>query len=149
MNCSIARTLEVVGEWWALLVVREAFYGVRRFDDFQARLGIARNVLSTRLATLVEHGVLERRQYQDHPPRCEYRLTEKGRALFPVMVTLMQWGDRWEAGGPAPVVLVDRETGHEVDPALVDRTTGEELKLGRLRLRPGGFSPGQPPLRSG
>lgn len=136
MNCSIARTLEVVGEWWALLVVREAFYGVRRFDDFQARLGIARNVLSTRLATLVEHGVLERRQYQDHPPRCEYRLTEKGRALFPVMVTLMQWGDNWEAEGQAPVVMVDRETGHEVDPMLVDRSTGEELKLGRLRLRP-------------
>jgi DNA-binding HxlR family transcriptional regulator len=78
MNCSVARTLEVIGEWWTMLVVREAFNGVRRFDDFQARLGIARNVLATRLQSLVDHGILERRLYQEHPQRFEYRLTEKG-----------------------------------------------------------------------
>lgn len=123
--CPIARTLEVVGEWWSLLVVREAFLGVRRFDALQERLGIARNVLSTRLATLVEKGVLARRRYQERPPRDEYVLTAKGRALFPVILTLKQWGEREEQVlGPT---LVDRTTGRPIDPVLVDRTTGAEI----------------------
>src|SRR5512140_1508372 len=113
MNCSVARTLEVIGEWWSMLVVREAFNGVRRFDDFQAHLGIARNVLATRLQSLVEHGILERRLYQDRPERYEYRLTEKGRDLYPVLITMMRWGDKWEAGAEGPPVRLTHEPcGH-------------------------------------
>lgn len=98
-NCSIRRTLDVVGEKWTLLVLREAFYGVRRFDDFQRAIGCARNILSRRLATLVEHGILERHGYREpgSRPRSEYRLTDKGRELFPALVGLLQWGDRWTA----------------------------------------------------
>src|SRR3712207_792347 len=93
-SCSIAATLEVVGDPWTLLIVREAFSGVRRFEDWQTRLGVARNVLAARLKTLVEHGVLERRRYTDRPPRFEYRLTSKGRDLYPVMTALTAWGDK-------------------------------------------------------
>src|SRR5437588_10055882 len=102
MRCSVARTLGLVGEWWTLLVLRDSFRGVRRFDDFQRNLGIARNVLADRLATLVEAGILERRRYQERPERFEYRLTDKGRDLYPVIVTLMQWGDRWAADPSGP-----------------------------------------------
>jgi DNA-binding HxlR family transcriptional regulator len=116
-NCSIARTLGVVGEKWTLLILREAFYGLRRFDDFHSALGCARNLLADRLKTLVAHGLLERVAYQSEGGRSrhEYRLTDKGRDLFPAVVALMQWGDRWvadEAG--APVRLVHRECGEPV-----------------------------------
>ena len=97
MNCSVAQCLEVVGEWWSLLIVRDAFLGVRRFDDFQARLGISRNILNQRLNHLVDNGVLERLPYQDNPPRSEYRLTDKGRGLWHVVTAMRQWGDRWAA----------------------------------------------------
>ena len=101
-DCSIARTLEVVGERWTLLIMRDAFLGVRRFDDIQRDLGIARNVLRDRLARLVEEGLLERRPYQERPPRSEYRLTAKGRDLWPVLHALLRYGDRWYApDGPA------------------------------------------------
>ncbi len=105
-NCSIARTLGVVGEKWTLLVLREAFYGIRRFDDFHAALGCARNLLATRLKTLVAQGLLERVAYRDDAGRSrdEYRLTDKGRDLFPVVVALMQWGDRWTADDSGPAV---------------------------------------------
>lgn len=127
MNCSVARTLEVVGEWWTMLVIREAFNGVRRFDDFQGRLGIARNVLAARLQSLVDHGVLERRQYQDRPPRCEYRLTEKGRDLYPVLVSMLTWGDRWTAGPEGPPVRLTHECGHDPQATLVCGHCGEKL----------------------
>src|SRR5271165_1680221 len=102
-SCSIAGALEVVGERWSLLIVRDVMLGVRRFDELQSHLGIARNVLQTRLTRLQEQGVLEKRLYQDHPPRHEYRLTEKGLDLWPTIVALMHWGDRHAvpAGGPA------------------------------------------------
>src|SRR6185437_16671788 len=100
-NCSIARALEVLGDRWTLLVIRDAFLGVHRFDDFQRDLGVARNVLSDRLARLVDEGLLERRRYQERPERFEYRLTEKGLDLFEVLAALMHWGDRWYApAGP-------------------------------------------------
>src|SRR3954451_4902391 len=95
MNCSVAQCLEVVGEWWSLLSVRDAFLGVRRFDDFQARLGISRNILTQRLTTLVDHGVLERALYQYNAPRSAYGLTDKGRDLWPVLTAIRQWGDLW------------------------------------------------------
>ncbi|MGH3532591.1 MAG: winged helix-turn-helix transcriptional regulator [Mycobacterium sp.] len=107
-NCSIARTLGVVGEKWTLLVLREAFYGVRRFEDFHATLGCARNLLSARLKTLVAQGLLEKQAYRDvrGRGRHEYRLTDKGRDLFPAVVALMQWGDRWAADDAGPAVLL-------------------------------------------
>ena len=115
-TCSVARALELVGERWTLLILRDAFLGVRRFDDFQRSLGVARNVLNTRLQRLVEAGLFERRVYQERPQRHEYRLTEMGRELWPSIVTLMQWGDRYLAGpdGP-PLVLEHRGCGGAVD----------------------------------
>jgi len=112
LNCSVAQCLEVVGEWWSLLIVRDAFLGVRRFDDFQARLGISRNILTQRLNHLVENGVLERVPYQDHPPRSEYRLTDKGRDLWHVVTAMRQWGDRWAAPEGPPLKLRHRACGH-------------------------------------
>src|SRR4051812_25620460 len=96
-TCSVARALEVVGERWTLLILRDAFLGVRRFDDFQADLGIARNVLTDRLGRLVNAGVLEKRAYSERPPRFEYRLTDKGRDLWPVVHALARWGDKHDA----------------------------------------------------
>ncbi len=102
MVCSVARTLGTVGEQWSLLIMRDAFLGVRRFEDFQRDLGIARNILSDRLANLVSEGVLERRRYSTRPERHEYRLTPKGHDLYPVLLFLQQWGDRWIARGEGP-----------------------------------------------
>ncbi|MDT5106838.1 MAG: hypothetical protein QOI25_4351 [Mycobacterium sp.] len=120
-NCSIARTLGVVGEKWTLLVLREAFYGVRRFDDFHAALGCARNLLAARLKTLVAQGLLERVEYQDDRGRgrYEYRMTDKGRDLFPAVAALMQWGDRWTADEAGPAVrLTHRDCGEPVSVQL-------------------------------
>jgi DNA-binding HxlR family transcriptional regulator len=127
--CSIARTLEVLGERWTLLVLREAFWRVRRFEDFQRNLGIARNVLTDRLGRLVDEEILRRERYQDRPARFEYRLTDKGLALWPVMMTLMQFGDRYYAGdeGP-PVVVHHRECGGEVTAHLTCAKCGAELR---------------------
>src|SRR6266542_1187076 len=106
MNCSIAQTLDVVGEWWTPLILRDALGGTRRFDDFQASLGLARSVLTARLRKLTDQGILERYRYSEHPPRYEYRLTGKGRDLFGVLVALMQWGDTWAAGPDGPPVVL-------------------------------------------
>ncbi len=118
-SCSVARTLEVVGERWSVLILREAFLGVRRFDHIQRDLGIARNILSDRLGKLVAHGILDRRQYSERPARFEYRLTERGRDLYPVVVAMMAWGDKHEPapGGP-PVTLEHEPCGHEMTPVL-------------------------------
>jgi DNA-binding HxlR family transcriptional regulator len=126
--CSIARAMEILGERWTFLILREAFYGVRRFSDMQRNLGIARNILSTRLQTLVGAGIFERRLYHDEPERYEYRLTPAGRALYPSIVTLMRWGDEHLTGelGP-PVVLRHNLCGHEADPVLVCSHCREEL----------------------
>ena len=99
MNCSVARALEVIGEWWTLLILRDAFLGVTRFEEWTERLGIARNMLSTRLDTLVETGVMERKVYDEARDRADYVLTEKGRALWPVMVTIREWGNEWISAG--------------------------------------------------
>src|SRR3954467_9656371 len=115
-HCSIARALEVLGDRWTLLVIRDAFLGLRRFDDFQRDLGVARNVLTDRLGRLVEEGVLERRRYQERPERFEYRLSDKGVELWPVIVHLLKWGDRHYAddAGP-PMMLAHRGCGGAVD----------------------------------
>jgi DNA-binding HxlR family transcriptional regulator len=131
--CSIAGTLEVVGERWSLLIVREAFLGTRRFDDFQRNLGIARNVLQTRLARLVEEGVLERHRYQERPPRHEYRLTEKGVDLWPVLVSLMSWGDRHVYPDGPPVVIEHRDCGGRVDDRRICTKCGAPLEARDVR----------------
>ncbi|MGH2754066.1 MAG: winged helix-turn-helix transcriptional regulator [Actinomycetota bacterium] len=137
MECSIARTLETIGDRWALLILRDAFYGVRRFEDFQADLGIARNVLTDRLQKLVAREVLRREQYEARPPRFEYRLTEKGRDLLPVILTMMRWGDRWTSeGGEAPVTLTHVTCGHETEPVVCCSHCGGELTRRELRVHP-------------
>jgi DNA-binding HxlR family transcriptional regulator len=114
-DCSIARTLELIGERWTILILRESFLGTRRFDDFQRELGVARNVLQTRLERLVDAGILSRVQYQERPARHEYRLTRKGVDLWPIIVALLKWGDKHAAPGEPPVVLEHKECGGEVD----------------------------------
>jgi len=134
MNCSIARTLSIVGDRWTLLVLRDCFLGARRFDQFSESLGVSPHLLSTRLAKLVEAGVLERRPYQEKPARYEYRLSEKGRDLYPVIAGLVRWGDRWmaDAEGP-PVTLVHRDCGHATTPTLVCSECGEGIDPRNIR----------------
>jgi DNA-binding HxlR family transcriptional regulator len=125
-----------VGERWTLAIVHEAFAGARRFDDFRRRLGIARNVLSARLRMLVERGVLERSAYQQAPQRFEYRLTEMGEGLYPVLVSLLGWGDRWLAGaeGP-PLTLTHRPCGHDATPELCCGHCGDALRPDAVRAK--------------
>ena len=127
-HCSVARTLSVVGDRWTLLVVRQAFLGARRFGDFLDALGISRPLLKDRLDKLVAGGVLERVQYEERPPRSEYRLTGKGRDLYPVLVAMIGWGDRWMAGveGP-PVLLTHRTCGHTMVPVPTCPECGEAV----------------------
>jgi len=147
MNCSIARTLDVVGERWSMLIIRDAFQGVTRFDEFQARLGISRNILSERLDQLVSRGVLERRPYQEHPARYDYVLTDKGRDLWPVMTTLRQWGDQWEAPDGRPVLAEHRSCGHPLGAVLACEHCGGQLDHASVALSPGpGARPGRPPV---
>jgi DNA-binding HxlR family transcriptional regulator len=136
--CSIARTVAVLGERWTMVILREAFQGERRFEDIQRGLSIARNILADRLQMLVSEGILERRLYQDRPPRHEYRLTEKGRDLYPVLIALMQWGDRYTAGdaGP-PVLLVHEPCGHRTEPHFVCSHCGEPIDPREMRPEPG------------
>ncbi|HEX4106970.1 MAG TPA: helix-turn-helix domain-containing protein [Solirubrobacteraceae bacterium] len=134
-DCSIARALEIVGERWTLLVVRDALLGVRRFDDFQRSLGVARNVLQARLERLVESGILERRVYQERPRRHEYVPTGKGLELWPVIVHLLRWGDRHLAPDGAPAVFEHRDCGGSVDERLRCDRCGEPLDSGSVRLR--------------
>ena len=119
LSCSIARTLDVIGDRWTMLILRDAFRGVRRFDALQRDLGIARNLLTDRLNKLVAHGILEKRMYVAHPPRYEYRLTPKGIDLSPALVALMRWGDRWLADGDPPVSLLHEACGHPLDQVFV------------------------------
>ena len=129
LNCSLARTLEVVGDWWTLLIVRDAFLGVRRFGDFQRSLGIAKNILAVRLARLADSGILERSGPEKRPV---YQLTERGRALLPAMVALMQWGDKWVSAGNPPVVVTD-EKGRPVVPVRLksgaDDVTAQSVRF--------------------
>lgn len=137
MSCPIARSLERVGEWWSILILRDAFLGVTQFDQFQKSLGIAPNMLTRRLNALVENGLLERRLYQQHPPRHEYVLTGRGRDFRPVLWALLAWGNKHFAPEGPSVIVVDRETGRPADPVLVDRVTGKEMTAEKFRSAPG------------
>jgi len=127
MQCPIARSLERVGEWWSILILRDALHGLTRFDEFQKSLGIAPNMLTRRLNALVEAGLLARRRYSQRPPRDEYVLTARGRDFRPVLVALLAWGNRHFAPEGASVLLVDAQSGVEADPVLVDRSTGRPI----------------------
>ena len=136
-NCSIARTLELIGERWTILIVRDAFFGVRRFDDFQRSLGLSRGVLADRLNRLVEAGIFERRPYQENPERHEYRLTEKGRDLWSVTMALVKWGDRYEAENGPPRIFLHRDCGGEVTDRRTCAKCGAELNPRDVEWRPG------------
>jgi DNA-binding HxlR family transcriptional regulator len=136
--CSLAKSLEVIGERWSLLIVRDVMNGNRRFSGIQGSLGIARNVLSARLQRLVDEDILERRAYQENPPRHEYFLTEKGLDLWPALLALMHWGDRYSAGpeGP-PLVVVHKGCGGEVSDRGICESCGETLTARDATAVPG------------
>jgi DNA-binding HxlR family transcriptional regulator len=137
MACPIARSLEHVGEWWSMLILRDAALGMTRFDEFQKSLGIAPNMLTRRLNGLVEAGFLERRQYSERPPRDAYVLTPRGQDFRPVLWAIAAFGNRHFAPEGESVVLVDLETGQHADPMLVDRISGKEMTPETFRTVPG------------
>jgi DNA-binding HxlR family transcriptional regulator len=137
MQCPIARSLERVGEWWSILILRDASLGLTRFDEFQESLGIAPNILTRRLKALVETGLLERRRYNERPPRDEYVLTQAGRDFRPVLWALLAWGNKHFAPEGASVVIVDSQTGVEAEPVLVDRKSGRPLTAPAFRSAAG------------
>ena len=139
MRCSIAGALELIGDRWSLLLIRDLSLGLRRYDDLRVSTGIPAATLAARLKHLAAAGIIERVRYQDRPPRDEYRLTLKGRDLWKVSVALREWGDRWDASGfgQPTVEMIDRETGRLVVLAPVDSETGQPVSLDRLQLRPG------------
>ena len=141
MPCPIARSLERVGEWWSMLILRDALHGFTRFDEFQRSLGIAPNMLTRRLNALVEAGLLERRRYSEHPPRDEYVPTARGRDFRPVLTMLMAWGNKHFAPEGASVHLIDTRTGATVDPVLVDPATGERIQAPNYAMAAGPAAP--------
>lgn len=137
LNCSIAQTLEIVGDWWTLLIVRDAFLGIRRFEDFVDRLGIARNVLTTRLDTLVGAEIFERRPYDEGRGRFDYLLTDKGRALWPVITAMRQWGDEWIFGpGNEPLHIEHRDCGHRTTAVMTCSHCQQRLDSRSVRAVP-------------
>lgn len=135
-TCSVARTLEIVGEKWALLAVREIFLGNRRFDEMVRRTGAPRDTLTARLKTLVAAGILERHPVSQHPPRFEYRLTQAGLDLYPVIVSLMQWGDRYLLNGEAPPMVLNHHCGHPLGAVTACAACGEEVLARDVRPAP-------------
>ncbi|MEU4196972.1 helix-turn-helix domain-containing protein [Kribbella sp. NPDC026611] len=138
MQCSIARSLELIGDWWTPLIIRDLYYGISRFDDLVEDLSISRNLLAARLTHLVKHGIVYRRPYSEHRARHEYLLTESGRDLMPVLIALMAWGDRWATpeGGP-PVLLEHRPCGHRSTPVVSCDACGEPVRPGEFDALPG------------
>jgi DNA-binding HxlR family transcriptional regulator len=137
MDCPIARSLDRVGEWWSILILRDALGGMTRFDEFQKSLNIAPNILTRRLNALVDAGFLQRRRYSEHPPRREYILTERGRDFRPVLIALLAFGNRHFAPEGASVTIVDSRSGAPADPILVDRRTGRPLLAPEFELAAG------------
>jgi DNA-binding HxlR family transcriptional regulator len=132
-SCSVARTLELVGERWALLAVREVFLGNRRFDEMVRRIGAPRDTLAARLRAMVGAGILERRQYNEHPARFEYYLTQAGLDLYPVILTLMRWGDTYLAGSDEPPLILEHKCGHQLIAQVVCAACGEVVTAGTAK----------------
>ena len=137
MHCSLAQCLEVVGEWWSLLIVRDAFSGVTRFDEFQERLGISRNILDQRLSRLVDTGVLAKIPYSEHPPRFDYRLTDMGRDLWPILTTMRQWGDKYAAPDGPPMLVTHKGCGQVSEAIMMCSACGEPIGARDVRTAPG------------
>jgi DNA-binding HxlR family transcriptional regulator len=137
MQCPVARSLERVGEWWSILILRDAVYGLKRFDEFQKSLDIAPNMLTRRLNALVKGGLLRRQRYSDRPPRYEYVLTDLGRDFRPVLVSLLAWGNKHFAPEGPSVLLVDRETGVPAEPIVVDSVSGRAIPGPGFSVVPG------------
>jgi DNA-binding HxlR family transcriptional regulator len=158
MTCSVARTLSVVGDRWTLLIIRDVFLGVRRFEAIQQDLRLTPHRLSDRLRKLVRDGILRRVAYEKRPPRFEYQLTEKGVDLYPLIVTMVEWGDRWMAGrAGVPVELVHQPCGHSIKPELICPSCKMKINAREMSARPGpalrgrallGHSDSQPQRRS-
>lgn len=136
-ECPLSTTVGLVGDWWTVLILHDVFDGFTRFDQFQENLQISSSLLSSRLKDLVAGGVLERRQYELHPPRYEYVLTDLGRSLRPVLVAMAAWGNSRLDPEKRAMILVDAQTGAEVDPVIVDRKSGRELTPGEFRFADG------------
>lgn len=134
-NCSIAQPLAFLGERWTMLILRDLFLGRRRFDEFQSSLGVATNVLSSRLATLTEEGIVDRSRYSEHPERFEYVLTEKGRDLQPILLALLAWGDRYTAENGAPLEIVHEDHAFHMVPTC--SVCGEPIDTHNVHSRPG------------
>jgi DNA-binding HxlR family transcriptional regulator len=139
--CPVARSLACVGEWWSLLILRDAFQGLTRFDDFRDSLGISTNILTRRLQHLTRNGIFTRRLYQQRPARYDYVLSAKGRDLLPLLMVLTGWGNKYLAQDGIAVQFADRQTGQLIDPLVIDRGTGAELDIDRLILEPGPVAP--------
>ena len=137
-NCSVARSVAVIGDRWTLMILRDGFLGVRRFEDFEKRLGISRSIIADRLKTLVEEGVLRKDAYQDRPLRHEYRLTEKGLALHPVIMAIVHWGDEFYAGEAGPPLLHrHRACGCDFTPVTTCSECGGAVSARDVEVRPG------------
>jgi len=136
-SCSIQATLDLVGDRWTLLILRDIFRGVHRFSQIAADLGIAKNLLADRLGKLVDHGILHKVPYQERPLRHEYRLTPKGMDLSPALVALMGWGDRWTSDGEPPTVLIHDACGSDLEQVLLCPSCDETVQPSHIRSRPG------------
>jgi DNA-binding HxlR family transcriptional regulator len=136
-ECPLSTTLGYVGEWWTILILHDCFDGYSRFDQFQDNIGLSSSMLTARLRTLVDQGLLEKRAYQTHPPRHEYLLTEKGRSLRPVLVTMAGWTNSRLAREDRSMILIDTQTGEEVEPVVVDARTGRRLDNPRYAFTAG------------
>jgi DNA-binding HxlR family transcriptional regulator len=137
MPCPIARSLERVGEWWTILILRDALHGFRRFEEFRESLGVAPNILTTRLAALVEDGFLEKRRYSEKPPRYEYVPTQAARDFRPVLISLMAFGNKHFAPEGAMIEVVNTRTGEAADIGVYDRKTGKPIAAPDVRMQPG------------
>lgn len=138
MQCSLARSLELIGDWWTPLIIRDLYLGIDRFDGLAADLGISRNLLTTRLAGLIGHGVVSRRRYSDHPPRDRYVLTPAGKDLVPVLLALIAWGDRWATPQDGqPLLLRHRDCGTEFVPTVCCDSCGEKIGADEVQALPG------------
>ncbi len=138
MHCSVARTLDIIGEWWTLLILRDAFYGVRRFEAFREHLGISRKVLTGRLQRLTQEEILKKVAYQENPVRFEYRLTQKGLDLLPILLSIMKWGDQWQTlPDEMPVVFKHKTCGHEANPKFVCSHCHDELHARDMQPKAG------------
>ncbi len=134
-QCAIARTADLVGEWWMPLIIRELLMGRTRFNDLQEQLDINRSLLNTRIARLEDEGIIERRRYSDHPPRDEFLVTDKGRALWDVLAAMATYGYDWLFDGPHEVEFYDNRSGKRIEPMVIDRITGQPLDITTTRRR--------------